>query len=107
MEIGYRFQENVLTGMLSKFNLDHPKREHGMPWLAALVCCSPFDIALHDAYGQLHERPVYESRRADATISDVNGSYQPQREGERQKQCTSSLVRTFLAAHFFAASALP
>ena len=24
-----------------------------MPWLAALVCCSPYDIALHDAYGNL------------------------------------------------------
>jgi len=32
-----------------------------MPWLAALVCCSPFDIAIHDAYGQLHQRPVYET----------------------------------------------
>jgi len=32
-----------------------------MPWLAALVCCSPFDIALHDAYGILHRKPVYET----------------------------------------------
>jgi L-alanine-DL-glutamate epimerase-like enolase superfamily enzyme len=32
-----------------------------MPWLAALICCSLFDIALHDAYGQLHRRPVYET----------------------------------------------
>ena len=24
-----------------------------MPWLAALVCCSAFDLALHDAYGHL------------------------------------------------------
>jgi L-alanine-DL-glutamate epimerase-like enolase superfamily enzyme len=32
-----------------------------MPWLAALVCCSAFDIALHDAFGVLHGRPVYET----------------------------------------------
>jgi L-alanine-DL-glutamate epimerase-like enolase superfamily enzyme len=32
-----------------------------MPWLAALVCCSLFDIALHDAYGNLHQLPVYET----------------------------------------------
>jgi len=32
-----------------------------MPWLAALVCCSAFDIALHDAYGILHGCPVYET----------------------------------------------
>lgn len=30
-----------------------------VPWLAALVCCSAFDLALHDAFGQLHRRPVY------------------------------------------------
>jgi L-alanine-DL-glutamate epimerase-like enolase superfamily enzyme len=30
-----------------------------MPWLAALVCCSAFDLALHDACGQLLQRPVY------------------------------------------------
>lgn len=30
-----------------------------VPWLAALVCCSAFDLALHDAFGQLHQRPVY------------------------------------------------
>jgi L-alanine-DL-glutamate epimerase-like enolase superfamily enzyme len=30
-----------------------------MPWLAALVCCSPFDLAIHDAFGRLVKRPVY------------------------------------------------
>ncbi len=30
-----------------------------MPWLAALVCCSAFDLAIHDAFGQLLDRPVY------------------------------------------------
>ena len=30
-----------------------------MPWLAALVCCSAFDLALHDAYGVLHGVPTY------------------------------------------------
>ena len=32
-----------------------------MPWLAALVCCSLFDIAVHDAYGNLHGLSVYET----------------------------------------------
>jgi len=32
-----------------------------MPWLAALVCCSAFDIALHDAYGMLHGVPIYQT----------------------------------------------
>ena len=32
-----------------------------MPWLAALVCCSAFDVALHDAYGVLHNVPTYQT----------------------------------------------
>lgn len=32
-----------------------------MPWLAALVCNSAFDLALHDAYGVLANRPVFET----------------------------------------------
>ncbi len=35
-----------------------------MPWLAALVCNSPFDLALHDAYGVLHGVPTYETYNA-------------------------------------------
>ena len=42
-----------------------------MPWLAALVCCSPFDIALHDAYGQLLGRPVYETYNAEYMNVDL------------------------------------
>ena len=30
-----------------------------MPWLAALICASAFDVALHDAYGRSVGRPVY------------------------------------------------
>lgn len=72
MEIGYRFQENVLTGLLSKFNVDRGEPEKAMPWLAALVCCSPFDIALHDAYGKLHERPVYDTYHAGFMNRDLS-----------------------------------
>ncbi len=32
-----------------------------MPWLAALVCASAFDIALHDAFGGVLGLPVYET----------------------------------------------
>src|SRR6266571_3985760 len=32
-----------------------------MPWLAALVCCSVFDQAIHDAYGNLLDRLIYEA----------------------------------------------
>ncbi len=61
MEVGHAFQEQVLPGLLARMNEERGDDELAMPWLAALVCCSPFDLALHDAYGQLRRRPVYET----------------------------------------------
>ncbi len=42
-----------------------------MPWLAALVCCSAFDLALHDAYGVLHGVPTYETYNAEYMNADL------------------------------------
>ncbi len=56
MEVGHAFQEGPLPRLFSEFNLARAGREP-MPWLAALVCCSAFDIALHDAYGNASRRP--------------------------------------------------
>jgi len=55
-EIGAEWQESLLPKMLATFNAGAPEP---MPLLAALVCLSLFDIAAHDAFGQLHQRPVY------------------------------------------------
>ncbi|HEV7215456.1 MAG TPA: hypothetical protein VGP33_10065, partial [Chloroflexota bacterium] len=60
VEIGHHFQQTELPRLLSRRNDRHPDSE-AIPWLAALVCCSAFDIALHDAYGILHGLPVYET----------------------------------------------
>jgi L-alanine-DL-glutamate epimerase-like enolase superfamily enzyme len=59
LEVGHDFQEQVLPTLRARFNQQHEDLGEPMPWLAALVCCSVFDLALHDAYGQLHQRPVY------------------------------------------------
>jgi len=56
MEVGHAFLEEELPERLEAFN---EERDEEMPWLAALVCCSAFDIALHDAYGNLHQVDVY------------------------------------------------
>jgi L-alanine-DL-glutamate epimerase-like enolase superfamily enzyme len=61
MEVGHAFQSQVLPDLLAGANDARGADRERMPWLAALVCCSPFDVALHDAYGVLHERPVYET----------------------------------------------
>lgn len=43
----------------------------GMPWLAALVCESPFDLALHDAYANLHKVPVYQTYTSEYMNMDL------------------------------------
>jgi len=60
IEIGHEFQEKILPEQFKKINQKRGSAEK-MPWLSALVCCSLFDIALHDAYGNLHNLPVYET----------------------------------------------
>lgn len=59
IEVGHEFQEQVLPRLREEFN--RSRGGEPMPWLAALVCCSLFDLALHDAFGQLLGRPVYET----------------------------------------------
>jgi L-alanine-DL-glutamate epimerase-like enolase superfamily enzyme len=61
IEVGDAFQKQALPELLMNFNAARGYDAEPMPWLAALVCCSPFDIALHDAYGRLHQKPVYET----------------------------------------------
>lgn len=59
IEVGHAFQQQVLPGLLTRINAERGAGAQPMPWLAALVCCSAFDIALHDAYGVLHQCPTY------------------------------------------------
>lgn len=61
IEIGHAFQKQVLSKLLEKINKKRGTQNEPMPWLAALVCCSAFDIALHDAYGILHNKSIYET----------------------------------------------
>ena len=59
LEVGWEFQEKELEGVLEDFNAKREEKD-AMPWLAALICNAAFDIALHDAYGNLLQRPIYE-----------------------------------------------
>ena len=83
IEIGHAFQAGVLPGLLEQVNRESDLGEP-MPLLAALVCCSAFDIALHDAYGNLHQIPVYDtynarfmSRDLSAYLTAADGSTAP------------------------------
>ena len=59
LEIGQAFQHEVLSSEI-KAACGAAPDDLKIPLLAGLVCCSPFDIAVYDAYGQLHQRPVWE-----------------------------------------------
>ncbi|MCK4284402.1 MAG: hypothetical protein KAX44_08805 [Candidatus Brocadiae bacterium] len=70
IEVGHAFQTDRLPRLLEEFNGGRAPGEP-MPWLAALVCCSTFDLALHDAYGVLHGIPVYETYNAQFMSRDL------------------------------------
>ena len=49
-----------------------------VPLLAARVCTSPFDLALHDAFGRLCRRPVYETYNAGYLNADLAHFLEPE-----------------------------
>ncbi|MBG7610217.1 MAG: mandelate racemase/muconate lactonizing enzyme family protein [Anaerolineae bacterium] len=76
IEIGHTFQKEVLPALLIELNKLRGEGE-AMPWLAALVCCSAFDIALHDAYGIANQKPVYETYTSPYMEADLSYYLQP------------------------------
>ena len=76
LELGQDFQQTELPGLLDAFNTDSPASEP-MPWLAALVCCSLFDIALHDALGQALGRPTYKTYTPEFLSRDLGQFLEP------------------------------
>jgi len=80
IEVGHEFVEMRLPGLLSKLNGRLELRSEAMPWLAALICCSAFDIALHDAYGNLLKKDVYLTYNAGFMNRDLSAYLKPARE---------------------------
>jgi len=72
VELGSVFIESVLPGLLDKLNLQRGRQAEPMPHLAALVCCSAFDVAVHDAYGQLLGRDVYSTYNGEFMNTDLS-----------------------------------
>lgn len=79
LEIGHDFIRQELKHEWETFNAD---RSESMPWLAALVCCSLFDIAVHDAYGKLNGCPVYETYNATYLNRDLSAFIEPAEDSE-------------------------
>lgn len=76
LEVGHAFQKEALVQAWQHFNANSALEEP-MPWLAALVCCSAFDLALHDAFGVIVGRPVYETYGPDYLNRDLSAYLRP------------------------------
>src|SRR4030042_255464 len=72
IELGSDFIESQLPTLLEKLNGRRGEQTEPMPHLAALVCCSAFDIPLHDGYGQLLSRDVYSTYNAEFMNVDLS-----------------------------------
>ena len=81
IELGYKFIQTQLTELLASINRGRQKSggdvPEPMPHLAALICNSAFDIALHDAYGNLVNRPVYTTYNIDFMNADLSHFLSP------------------------------
>lgn len=76
LEIGSDFLTQLLPALITAATADAPEQE-SIPYLAALVCCSAFDVALHDAFGNLHERDIYELYGPEHLSRDLSEFLEP------------------------------
>ena len=73
MTAGYEFLTQKLDEVLEKFNAEN---NVDMPHLAALICASAFDIAMHDAFGVAKGLPVYKTYNKEFMAHDLAWFYQ-------------------------------
>lgn len=76
LEVGSDFLDTRLEAIRSASNQDNPPEE-AIPHLAALVCASAFDLALHDAYGNLHQCDIYQTYHAEFLNRDLASYLEP------------------------------
>ena len=76
LEIGRAFIEGRLAQLQDSFNAQRSS-EGALPHLAALVCFSPLDLALHDAYGNLQGKPIYETYTSEYLAKDLSAFLEP------------------------------
>jgi L-alanine-DL-glutamate epimerase-like enolase superfamily enzyme len=76
IEVGHAFIEQRLPELLAAANAIRPAGSQ-MPHLAALICCSAFDIALHDAYGMIAGLPTYSTYTGEFMSMDLSHYLEP------------------------------
>jgi len=73
MELGHDFINGKLESLRETFNQGRTA-DAALPHLASLVCFSLFDIAVHDAFGKLHNVETYQSYNEEFMNRDL-GDY--------------------------------
>jgi L-alanine-DL-glutamate epimerase-like enolase superfamily enzyme len=76
LETGSDFLTQQLPGLIQSANKAAAGLE-ALPYLAALVCSSAFDVALHDAFGVLHERDIYDLYGPEHLSRDLSAFLKP------------------------------
>lgn len=72
LEVGSFYIDTIVPKLAKQYDdLVRPGQEP-IPHLASLVCDSPFDIALHDAFGNLTGRSVYETYNSEFLNADLS-----------------------------------
>ena len=82
LEIGHALFFKKLPLVLDDYNKVQRLGLEPIPWLAALVCASPFDLALHDAYGMVHEQPIYQLYNSTYLNCDLSHFLKPAKGSE-------------------------
>jgi L-alanine-DL-glutamate epimerase-like enolase superfamily enzyme len=75
-ELGHSYQKQRLPMLVDQFNAGSGLPED-VPYLAALVCFSLFDIALHDAYGQTNRLSIYATYNERYMNADLAAYLEP------------------------------
>ncbi len=76
LEIGHEFIERTLPRKIKEFH--HASGDDSIPHLAALIVTSAFDIATHDAYGNLHGVDIYETYNNKYLSADLSHYLTPE-----------------------------
>lgn len=79
VEIGHALLEQILPGVQARIDETLP-RGVVIPHLAALVCASAFDIALHDAYGIANGVPTYSTYTKPWMNRDLSAYLEPAKD---------------------------
>lgn len=76
IEVGHEIVETHVPVLRRRMNQNREPASR-IPVLAALICLSPFDVALHDAYGMLHEVPTYQTYQRPWMNRDLSHYLEP------------------------------